>query len=95
MKYSLNNDDKKGESLINIGSVYSQFNKNNKLNRDDENQIFCGEFSMNFLNNDLIAVIGKRGSSESGKYCIYICILILMNFIYYIKYYIIFNIDYY
>jgi len=68
MKYSLDNNDKKGESLLNIKSVYSQFNKNNELNENNGNQIFNGKFSMSFLNNDLIALIGKRGNSESGKY---------------------------
>jgi len=69
MKYSLDSENKKGDSLVNVKSVYSQFNSNTNITmEDEESQIFSEKFSMTLLNGDLIALIGKRGNSDSGNY---------------------------
>jgi len=66
MNYSLDNDDNKGESLVNTKSVYSQFNEdNNIIVENEEGQIFNEKISMTLLNNDLIALIGKSGNGDS------------------------------
>ncbi|ORX54709.1 hypothetical protein BCR36DRAFT_403137 [Piromyces finnis] len=66
MRYSLDIDDKKGESIANVKSVYSQFNSENSLTvESEEGQIFNEKFSMTFLNDDLIALIGKGGNNDT------------------------------
>jgi len=67
MKYSLDDTDNKGESLVNIKSVYSQFNSDKNITvENEERQIFNEKISMTLLNNDLIALIGKSGNYDSG-----------------------------
>jgi len=66
MKYSVDSENKKGESLVNVKNVYSQFNNDVSITvEDEENQIFSEKFSMTLLNDDLIALIGKRGKGDS------------------------------
>ncbi|ORX85403.1 hypothetical protein BCR32DRAFT_265677 [Anaeromyces robustus] len=64
MKYSLDNKSKKGELLVNISNIYFQLN-NSRIEENAEGQIYNGKFSMTLLNSNLIALIGKRGNTNS------------------------------